>query len=479
MQTLDTYKRIHFIGAGGAGMSAVASVLIARGFEVSGSDIAQSETTRNLARGGAKIFEGHRAENIEAAELIVISTAIDPENPELVAARKAGTPIAHRSEVLAAIMSAGRGIAISGTHGKTTTTTMLGLCLYEAAMDPTVLVGGWVPEFGGNALSGKGEWIVAEADESDGSFLKFSPDRIVITNIEADHLDFYRDIDHVAETFEEFTRNLRPGGKAICCVDCPQVVQLVAGGTFEAITYGIENDEADLCARDLRYRSEDSLLEFNAIWKGESIGNFALRIPGRHNVSNALATIAIGLDLGVPIEPMRNALASLLGARRRFEIKGAVDGITVVDDYAHHPTEVQATLEAASDRNADSSSGRIVALFQPHRYSRTASMAEKFGEAFGAADLLIVTDVYAAGEPAIDGVSGLSIVRQVLSHGGEEVLYLPQPGEALNYLCEELRSGDMLLTLGAGDVWNVGEAFLDRRRAMGGVASDSFASGSV
>lgn len=466
MGKLNLYRHIHFVGIGGAGMSAIASVLIGRGFQVSGSDLSENRTTANLARGGATIYQGHRAENIKGADLIVLSTAIRKDNPERQAAETSGKPVWHRAEALAGIMATGRSIAVAGTHGKTTTTTMLGQSLYEARFGPTVIVGAWVNEFGGNALTGRGEWIVAEADESDGSLLQMEPDRVVITNIEADHLDYYRDLEHVAGTFEEFIGKLKPSGKVIACLDCPEVSRLRDRSKAEWVTYAVEPGiEADLTVRDLAPGGPGKGFAFTPVWRGERLGRIQLRVPGLHNVSNALAVLAIGLDLGATYQDLVRGLEQFKGASRRFEVKGRACGATVVDDYAHHPTELRATLAAAKSQVDAQEGGRVVAVFQPHRFTRTKSMAREFGQACDDADVLIVTEVYAAGEDAIDGVSGLNIAEAARLHGHPHVYFLPTESDIIDFLKKELRRDDLLLTLGAGDVYKLGERLVRENAA--------------
>lgn len=470
LNDLKSYRHIHFVGIGGSGMSAIASVLLGRGFEVSGSDLSDNRTTRNLARGGAVIYGDHAAENIAGADLIVVSTAIRKDNPEYVAARERHLPTWHRSDVLAAIMRHTKSIAVSGTHGKTTTTTMMGLALFDCGLDPTVLVGAEVNAFGGNALTGEGDWTVAEADESDGSFLRMNPDRIIITNIEAEHLDYYRDLEHVVETFGTFLSHLQPGGKAIACLDSPPIAELLQRTGAPALTYSLNNEAADVVAKNIERMTGGAMSSFDVVFKGKKLGRVQLQIPGLHNVSNALAVIATGLDIGCPFEQLASALSRCEGARRRFEFKGDAAGVRVVDDYAHHPTEVRATLDAARSCGALRNGGRLFAIFQPHRYTRTARLATEFGSAFGAADVTVVTRVYSAGENVIDGVSGENIVESCLAKGQPNVRYIAAEDELLDFLDSELHEGDMLLTLGAGDVWRTGEAYLNRRSNGGSSA---------
>lgn len=443
-------------------MSAVASVLLGRGFRISGSDLSDNRTTRNLARGGATIHFNHAAENVLGAALIVVSTAIREDNPEYRAAIEWGIPIWHRSRVLAAIMRSNKSIAVSGTHGKTTTTTMMGMALLDAGLDPTVLVGAEVKEFGGNALTGNGEWTVAEADESDGSFLLMDPDRIIVTNIEAEHLDYYRDLDHVVETFGSFLNRLPSDGRAIACLDSPPIAELLRRTGTPSLTYSLHNEAADLVARNIERMTGDAMSSFDAVLNGKLLGRVRLQLPGLHNVSNALAVVATGLDIGCPFDLIAGSLSRCEGACRRFEFKGDARGIRVFDDYAHHPTEVRATLDAARSCGAIQSKGRLVAVFQPHRYTRTARLAREFSTAFEAADVTVVTKVYAAGETVIDGVSGQNIVESCLAKGQPNIHYIPAEEDLQRFLEGELHEGDLLLTLGAGDVWRTGEAYLKR-----------------
>lgn len=468
MEQLSTFKRIHFIGIGGAGMSAIAWILLKRGFEVSGSDSASGETTRRLIQNGAQIFEGHRAENVQGADLVVTSTAIRADNPERMGAEAAGIPIWRRARVLAEIMRGGRAIAVSGTHGKTTTTSMTGLMLTVAQLDPTVLIGGDLSDFGGNARPGAGEWVVAEADESDASLLDMNPDRIIVTNIDADHLDFYSDINHIIRTFGQFFSQMRAGGKLIACIDDPHVASLVGSGEWPVITYGIANPKAEMRAENIRISDSGRGYCFTPVWRGETLPEVELRIPGRHNVLNALASLAVGLDVGAEFEPMRRALAIFEGAKRRFQIKGIQDGVTVVDDYAHHPTEIAATLAAARGRLSAQTSGRLVGVFQPHRYSRTMHLAGDFGKALLNMDLVVITDVYPAGEKPIAGVSGQLVYDQLVANGHANVHYCPTLADTRRFLAGSLETGDLCLTIGAGNVYKVGEELLEDLRLRNG-----------
>ncbi|MBI1785480.1 UDP-N-acetylmuramate--L-alanine ligase, partial [Candidatus Sumerlaeota bacterium] len=405
------------------------------------------------------------AENIEGAQLVVTSSAIRPENPERRAAEAAGIPTWRRARVLGEIMQSGRGIAISGTHGKTTTTAMISLALVESNFDPTCLIGGELEAFGGNARVGKGDWIVAEADESDGSFVDLAPERIIVTNIEADHMDYYRDMDHLMRTFADFLKRLKPGGKVIACADSGRVMDLVTheeyGHRGQVLTYGITNQRADLVAKDIRYMSKSARTRFTAVLRGKPLGVVSLRIPGKQNVSNAMATLLTAMDIGCPFEAVARALGNYAGTKRRYQVKGVTNGITIIDDYAHHPTEIKATLAAARSSVRTAKGRRIVGVFQPHRYSRTANLAHEFGGAFREADMIVVTDVYAAGEDPIEGVSGNNIYAQVVADGHPAVYYIPRTTDVSDFLRSKLSAGDMVFTLGAGDVWRLGESLLE------------------
>jgi UDP-N-acetylmuramate--alanine ligase len=466
---LDSYKHVHFVGIGGAGMSAIAWVLLHRGFTVSGSDPSRNAMTEKLAALGVRIDAAHDARNVAGADLVVTSTAIPAHNPERQAAERDGIPVWRRARALAAIMRLGRSVAVCGTHGKTTTTTMLGMMLTAAGMDPTVLVGGHVNDFGGNARLGRGEWVVAEADESDASFLEMLPDRILLTNIEADHLDFYAGLPEVKAAFERFVGNLRPEGKLVACLDDPNVRELIgrirAGKTpmppgLPILTYGLAAPEADMRAEAAEANGEERGSHFVPVWRGERLEPIRLRVPGRHNVLNALGALACALDLGADYARLREALSACEGAKRRYQLKGQAAGVTVVDDYAHHPTEIRATLASAREDVDHGRARRVVALFQPHRYSRTRALAAEFGQSLQATDLLVVADVYSAGEPPIEGVSGRLVVAAAEAAGHSNVHYVPALEDARAFLRERLEPGDLFLTIGAGNVWQVGEALL-------------------
>ncbi|MBI3920385.1 MAG: UDP-N-acetylmuramate--L-alanine ligase, partial [Armatimonadetes bacterium] len=396
----EDLHNFHFVGISGIGMSGIAKVLLKLGYQVSGSDLKGSPITENLASLGAKIHIGHDQANVNGADLVVCSSAVPHDNIELQRARAKNTRIVHRSEMLAALMRRQRGIAIAGTHGKSTTTSMIALVLERSGFDPTVVVGGELNDIGGNAKLGRGEFFVAEADESDGSLLNLAPERAVITNVEIDHLDFYKTEDRLIETFREFASRLPGHGLLVACAECPNVQRVLTPGlAAPLLTYGL-GPEADYRAENIEHKNGG--LSFHVVKKGRSLGVFSLSIPGKHNVLNALATLIMTEAVGVELESIAEALPQYKGIKRRWQTIGMVDNIWVVDDYAHHPSEVKATLAAARA----STDRRIIAVFQPHRYSRTQYLCEEFGGAFGDADHVIITDVYPAMEKPIQGVSG-------------------------------------------------------------------------
>jgi UDP-N-acetylmuramate--alanine ligase len=450
-------SRVHFVGIGGIGMSGIAHLLMQRGVPVSGSDARESSNTRELTARGARVYIGHAAGNVSDACQLVISTAIRPDNPELAEAQRRGIPVVHRSQKLAELLDVHRGITIAGTHGKTTTSSMAATLLTDAGMTPWYAVGGIINTAANNACAGTSEWFVVEADESDGSLVNFHPEIAVITNIELDHPDFYRDIEHVYSVFRSHIRNIREGGYLICCSDDPGV-QVVLGDNppCETITYGM-NHGARLLASDVVSRDFSS--SFNVQLDGRNLGELTLHIPGAHNVLNALAVVAIGLRVGLSFEQIAAGMSAFRGVRRRFQIVGKNDGYVIVDDYAHHPSEIKATLAAARTAH----SGRIIAMFQPHRYSRTQTLAEEFGRAFRDADAVILADIYAASEDPIEGVSSGMIEDALKADGHPTVRWVQGDLAELEVIVGRMaRPGDMILSLGAGDINQVAEA-LSRR----------------
>jgi UDP-N-acetylmuramate--alanine ligase len=451
-------RRIHFVGAGGVGMSGIAEILLlATPLEISGCDAAPSENTARLEKLGARIAIGHDASHAASADLVVISSAIGESNPEVAAARERGIPVIRRAEMLGEIMRLKQGIAVAGTHGKTTTTSVTGLVLTEAGFDPTVIVGGRVHILGTNARLGKGEYLVAEADEYDRSFLELTPVVAVVTNVEADHLDTYRDLDDIVDAFATFANRVPFFGSVVLCADDAGARRLLPRIQRRTLTYG-ESEEAQIRARNLRLGPAETLFE---VWDSAAglLGEVRLRLPGRHNVANALAAVAVGRELLVPFETIARALASFTGVVRRFERKGERAGVLVVDDYAHHPTEIRATLSAARQVYPDR---RLVALFQPHLYSRTRDFAGEFGEALSGADVNLVLDVYPSREAPVPGVTGELVAEAARRAGHAHVIYAPDKKRVVDCLERTLEPGDVLLTLGAGDVVRFGEEYLSR-----------------
>lgn len=446
-------KKVHFIGIGGIGMSGIAEILLSQGYIVSGSDIAESDITRRLAGLGATVHYGHKESNLDNADVVVVSSAIDEKNPEIQAARKSKTPIIQRAEMLAELMKMKTGIAIAGTHGKTTTTSIIATIVQSSGLDPTIIIGGRVDALGGNAKLGKGDFLVAEADESDKSFLHLPATIAVVTNIDNDHLNNYGSIQNIKDAFVDFVNRIPFYGMAALCQDDENVKSILPRLKKPFITYGF-SPQADLQARDVQFANFGSSFE---VWLGEKrLGQAQCNIPGKHNVLNSLAAIAVGMEIGLTFEQVRDGLAQFRGVRRRFELKGEKGGIKVFDDYGHHPTEVKATLAAA--RKAWH--GRIVTLFQPHRYSRTQDCYEDFVKAFDDADVLFLADIYPAGEAPIPGVSAEKLAEDIRQHGHRSVEFLGEAKSAAERIAPKLQPGDLFLTLGAGNVYAAGEQLL-------------------
>jgi UDP-N-acetylmuramate--alanine ligase len=446
--------KMHMIGIGGAGMSGVAEVLQRSGHEVTGSDLKESPYTRRLREAGITVYIGHDPDQIGDAEQVVISTAIPSTNPELLEARRRSVPVVPRAAALARILEGGRSVAVSGTHGKTTTTSLVATVLAYGGLDPTVLIGGRLNSLGSNAKLGQGEYLVAEADESDGSFLLLSPTISVVTTVDAEHLDFYGDLAAVQRAFAQFINKVPFYGCSIICLDQPHIRSLVPQLRRRCITYGLTS-QADYTARDLRLAGLRS--HFEVFRSGERLGQFSLNLPGTHNVANALAAIAVGVELDIPISAIAQALEEFSGVHRRFDRRGVRDGITVVDDYGHHPEEIRQTLRAA---RAVWPEARLVVVFQPHRYTRMHLLQQEFCTAFYDADALVLLDIYAAGETPLPGVTTGLLYEGLIGQGQREVYYLRERAEVVPFLRRYLRANDILLTLGAGDVWQVGEAFV-------------------
>lgn len=434
-------------------MSGIAEVLLNLGYKVSGSDLRRSEITDRLAGLGGEIFYGHARENIAGADVVVISSAVKEDNPEVLEAKEYLIPVIPRAEMLAELMRMKYGIAIAGTHGKTTTTSMVATLLGHGGVDPTIVIGGKLNSLGTNARLGQGKFLVAEADESDGSFLKLSPTIAVVTNIDADHLDFYSGIDEIRDTFVEFINKVPFFGLAVLCLDNGNVADIIPRVKKRFITYGL-SAQADFRAIDVRL--EGFTTSFAVQYRGERLGEISFRLPGAHNVLNALASVAVAMELNIPFPVIQEGFKAFGGVGRRFQVKGEVDGIMVVDDYGHHPTEIRATLAAAKG----GWERRLVVVFQPHRYTRTKELFEEFVKAFYDADVLILTDIYPAGEQPIEGVTSEALAKSLRMHGQRDVTCISSREEIVEHLLRILRPDDILLTLGAGNIWQTGEALL-------------------
>ena len=456
-------QRIHFVGIGGIGMSGIAEVLLTLGYKVSGSDLKHSSVTRRLSDLGAIIFEGHRAENITGAEVIVASSAIAAGNPEVAAARAQHTPVIQRAEMLAELMRLKYGIAIAGMHGKTTTTSMVAAVLAAGELDPTVVVGGRVDALGSNARLGKSQYLVAEADESDRSFLKLSPILAVVTNIDREHMDCYRDMDDVECAFIDFMDRIPFYGMLVLCADDPRLRDLMPRLARRAVTYGLHaaSDFRISISQIERARSSRYYSHFAVEYRGRSLGEFRLQVPGNHNVLNATAAIAVGVGLDIEPDKIREALENFRGVDRRFQLRGVAGEISVIDDYGHHPTEIRATLSAARQCGFR----RVHVIFQPHRYTRTRDLLGEFGDAFTEADTVCVLDIYAASEPPIEGVTGMRVAETIQRLGGREAHFAASFDEAIGRVLAMAESGDMVLTLGAGSISQLGPQILEQLTA--------------
>jgi UDP-N-acetylmuramate--alanine ligase len=463
-------QRIHFVGIGGIGMSGIAEVLLTLGYQVSGSDLKVTPVTQRLASLGAVVFEGHRAENVAGAEVVVTSSAIREGNPEVGEARRRHIPVIQRAEMLAELMRLKYGIAVAGMHGKTTTTSMIAAVAAAGGLDPTVVVGGRVDALGSNARFGKSQYLVAEADESDRSFLRLSPIISVVTNIDREHLDCYRDMEDVEQTFREFMDRVPFYGTVVVCNDDERLRALLPKVQRRVATYGVRED-SDFRIVSVRTERPDGgpSSRFEVEVRGVSLGEFRLHVPGVHNVLNATAAVAVGIGLEIAPDKIRAALENFRGVDRRFQLRGKVAGISVVDDYGHHPTEIKATLAAARQCGF----GRIHVVFQPHRYTRTHALLDEFGTAFGDADSVCVLDIYAASEPPIAGTSGEGLARRIVELGRRPATYAASFPEAAKQAAAMAAPGDLVLTLGAGSVSQLGPQILEeiRLRAAGEMAA--------
>lgn len=456
---LKDIKTIHFIGIGGYGMSGLARVLLHLGYRVSGSDLKRSEITEQLVLEGAKVYYGHDACNVDGAELVVYSTAIPADNVEMVAARTRGLPLWHRSELLAGFLNDRRGVAVAGAHGKTTTTSMIALVLTRGGLDPTAFIGGVLADFGGNARLGRSGLLVAEACESDHSFLRYHPDIAVVTNVEADHLEHYRgDFNLLLAAYCDFLANIKPGGCAVLCADDPYLAGM-RPRLKKVITYGLK-EEADYSAAGLI--PEGWGTRFTVLLRGKPLGEILLRVPGEHNVQNALAAVAVAFWLGLPFDAAKAGLEEFGGAKRRFQFLLQRKDLAVVDDYAHHPTEVRATLKAARYGKP----ARIIAVFQPHRYNRTCLFMDEFAAAFSGADKVFLHRIYAAGEKPIPGVTAQELARR-MRENGTDVIQLDDDGRLVEAVVAEARPGDLIICMGAGDITEIGHTIAARLREAG------------
>jgi UDP-N-acetylmuramate--alanine ligase len=475
-------QRIHFVGIGGIGMSGIAEVLLNLGYKVSGSDLKSSAVTQRLAGLGAVVVEGHRAENIAGAEVVVTSSAIAADNPEVTEAHRLHLPVIQRAEMLAELMRLKYGIAVAGMHGKTTTTSMVAAVLAAGGLDPTVVVGGRVDAMGSNARMGKSQYLVAEADESDRSFLKLSPILSVVTNIDREHMDCYRNMRDVKKTFLEFMDRVPFYGMIVACNDDPILRRLLPEVQRRTVTYGTKRGSDfwikisasgesqkphPVSAKNAETRVGHPLSRFHVRYRGDDLGEFTLHVPGAHNVLNATAAIAVGVGLDVPVEAIRTALDQFRGVDRRFQLRGRAAGVSVIDDYGHHPTEIKATLAAARQCGFN----KIHVIFQPHRYTRTRDLMEEFTTAFGDADSLVVLDIYAASEKPIEGITGEALAQR-MRESGKNVQYAGSFADAVNAAAAAAQDGDMILTMGAGSVSQLGPMILAKLKEREAVTAN-------
>ncbi len=450
-------RRIHFVGIGGIGMSGIAEVLLGMGFEVHGSDLKESETTKRLVSKGAVVKLGHREDNVDKADVVVTSSAVKIDNPEVKRARSLGVPVIPRAEMLAELMRLKHGVAVAGSHGKTTTTSLVAAILNEGELDPTVIIGGKVNQLGSNAKVGAGDCLVAEADESDGSFLRLTPTIAVVTNLDLEHVDHYTGgLPELSAAFLSFINKVPFYGLAILCIDEENVQNLLPAIERRHVTYG-RSRQADLQAVDVVLDGLSSV--FKVKKRGTDLGEVRLNLVGAHNVLNALAAIAVGDELGIPFSVMQKALAGFQGVQRRFTHKGEQKGVLVVDDYGHHPAEIKATLAAARAAYPDR---RIVVLFQPHRYTRTHALKDDFARCFNDADVVLIAPVYAAGEAVIEGATGSALAEAAARHGHKDARAVASLDDGVSVLASLVKAGDLVLTQGAGDITHVGPTLLER-----------------
>ena len=454
---LGKIKRIHFIGIGGSGMSGIAEVLINQGYEVSGSDMTTTSVTNHLEQLGAKIFFNHASENIEGSQVVVVSNAIDPSNPEVTTAKESMIPVIPRAEMLAELMRMKYGIAIAGTHGKTTTTSLVSTVLAGGKLDPTVIIGGRLKNTGSHAKLGQSKFLVAEADESDGSFMQLSPSIAVVTTLDEEHMDFYQTLENMKETFLKFINKIPFYGSAILCLDDPNIQSLIPRVEKRYITYGLSS-QADYTARNISI--EGLKTYFNVFHHGKDLGRIRSGALGQHNVLNTLAAVAVGMELDLDFEIIANSLLQFEGVQRRFEIVKQSDELTLIDDYGHHPVEIKASLKTVKEIWP---ARRLIVIFQPHRYSRTKSLMKDFWSAFNDADHLFVMDIFSAGESPLDKVHASTIVEGARECGHKNAKYFKSQNDLNKELHSLVKHGDVLMTLGAGDVWRLGRDFLVAR----------------
>ena len=446
-------QRIHFVGIGGIGMSGIAEVLINLGLDVSGSDLSDSETTRRLASLGGKVHQGHAAENLEDVDVVVISSAIRADNPEVREARRRSIPVIPRAEMLAELMRLKYGVAVAGSHGKTSTTSLVAAIMDRAGLDPTVVIGGKVNSMGAPAKLGRGDYLVAEADESDGSFLKLSPTLAVVTNIDPEHMDHYGNLDALKETFVDFVNKVPFYGLTVLCLDSVNVQSILPHVQKRTVTYGTSK-QADYHLKDVQALGLKT--RFTPVRRDQELEPVTLQMTGRHNVLNAMAALVVADELEIEYDVTRQALEQFAGIQRRFTVRGVEHDVMVVDDYGHHPEEIKATLAGARE----AFSRRLVAVFQPHRYTRTQLLFDQFSTAFYNADLVLMTDIYAASEDPIEGVSAAGLADAIRQHGHRDVTHRSTKEELLEVLSDRVRPGDLVVTLGAGDIWKVGQQLL-------------------
>ena len=452
---LQQKHKIHFVGIGGIGMSGIAEVLVNLGYVVSGSDLQESDATRRLAALGVRVFAGHREENLAGdPAVVVISTAVKYSNPEVLEARRRHIPVIPRAEMLAELMRMKYGIAVAGSHGKTTTTSMVSAVLSTAGLDPTMVIGGRVHMLGANAKMGQGELLVAEADESDGSFLLLAPVITVVTNIDKEHLDYHQTMERLNESFLTFVNKIPFYGLAVLCIDDANVHGLLPRVRKRFTTYGL-SAEAEFSAQSLAMSPQG--VEFTVLRHGEALGKLHLRSPGKHSATNALAAVAVACELQIPFAQIAQALAAFTGIHRRFEVKGEPKGILIIDDYGHHPTEIRATIGAIRD----SWQRPLTVIFQPHRYTRTRDLFEEFLTAFEGADRLVLTEIYSAGEDPIEGATGAALYQAIKRQGHLDVEFVADKNQIVEHVTAKLSPGDVALTLGAGDIYKIGDRLVE------------------